>query len=153
MEGRSCPMSLGQRDKKTGNFKFKTSLGCIARSYLQNKYIERGERDRKARKEGKQEVGRRGGKEGEGAKVSTTGKEWPLVLTRLCHVYELVHCSEFCLRSFSLQTGRHWSVLETLTGLYANWKVTCIFPLSVTYQYQVHIKTATVLTTEWILSR
>lgn len=61
-------MALGQRDKKTGNFKFKTSLGCIARSYLQNKYIERGERGREARNEGKQEVGRKGGKEGGGSK-------------------------------------------------------------------------------------
>lgn len=105
MVGSSCSTALGQGDEKPGDFKFKTSLGYITRLYLKNKYIERGERDREARNEGKKEVGREGGKKGgEGEKVSTTGKQWPLVLTRLCHVYERVHCSEFCLGPFSLQT-------------------------------------------------
>lgn len=68
-------MALGQRDKKTGDFKFKTSLGYMARLYLQNKYIERGERDREARKEGEKEVGRKGGKEGGGGRKSKHHRE------------------------------------------------------------------------------
>lgn len=59
-------MALGQRDKKTGDFKFKTSLGYMARLYLQNKYIERGERNRE---------GRKGGKEGGGGRKSKHHRE------------------------------------------------------------------------------